>query len=775
MRQSIVASIFLLGLLAGCTSRDAGRPDARLAAAHDSLPATNDAGVDAGPRMRAAQGIAALPDRGQLVAFRRDVAPRRTLAYTWRPVDISEAHALHAIGGELAMTAPDGQAIRLRYERHIEHADGNWTWVGRPAGAEPGTEAIITFGEKAVFGTIPSGKGSPLRITTGGGRTWLMETDDGAIAALPAAHPRGTDALLPPVRGSGSTSALRQAAALGAEAATASAPTVDLLIGYTSGFATRLGGQSQANTRLVNLVDITNQAYANSQVDGRVRLVKTMQVNYPDATANSSALYALTGCTESACTQVDAALQPLHDARQQYGADAISLVRNFNDPENGGCGIAWLIGGAQTPIATTDEYAAMSVVSDTNGMGGAGSFPDNGFVCRDETLAHELGHNMGSAHDVATADGDDGVLQSNEYGRYPYSFGYKAPLEAGNFYTVMAYGESGQTRYRVFSNPQTTFCGGRPCGVADQADNARSLRQTMPLVAAFFQVVDVARADYNGDGRSDVVWNNINGSNVMWLSANIATSQQMAGAPAPWKIVGIGDFNADLNADILWRNETTGQNMVWRSGSAATATALAGVQGSAWQVEGVADFDGDGQADILWRNESIGYNRIWKSGNASVLIPVANLTGSTWKIVGVGDFDGNGIADILWRNTSTGQNTIWKNASSATQQGMSTLADQNWQVAGVGDFDGDARSDVLWRHGANGANAIWYSANAATAAQLNAAALSWSVGCVADFNGDLRDDVLWRNSNGTNSIWLSGNIATPQTISGADPVWRVNC
>jgi len=31
----------------------------------------------------------------------------------------------------------------------------------------------------------------------------------------------------------------------------------------------------------------------------------------------------------------------------------------------------------------------------------------------------------------------------------------------------------------------------------------------------------------------------------------------------------------------------------------------------AWQVKGIGDFDGDGKADILWRNAVTGENYIW--------------------------------------------------------------------------------------------------------------------------------------------------------------------
>jgi hypothetical protein len=54
-----------------------------------------------------------------------------------------------------------------------------------------------------------------------------------------------------------------------------------------------------------------------------------------------------------------------------------------------------------------------------------------------------------------------------------------------------------------------------------------------------------------------------------------------------WQVAQVGDFNGDGRSDILWRNASTGQNIVWNSGNAATATGLGGVADPSWQLLGL--------------------------------------------------------------------------------------------------------------------------------------------------------------------------------------------
>ena len=67
------------------------------------------------------------------------------------------------------------------------------------------------------------------------------------------------------------------------------------------------------------------------------------------------------------------------------------------------------------------------------------------------------------------------------------------------------------------------------------------------------------RNDFNGDGRSDILWRNVDGQMSNWLGqANggfVANNANAAAVvPVAWQIAGTGDFNGDGRDDVLWRN-----------------------------------------------------------------------------------------------------------------------------------------------------------------------------------------------------------------------------
>ena len=723
----------------------------------------------------------AFSNRRELLVYDHERQVRRSGASTWRPVKVSEENALQAIAaGSMDIRSPNGETIHLRYERHVEHPDGNWTWIGREDGDAPGTAALLTFGEKAVFGTIRQGD-TDLSLITEAGSTWLVETDHTRVDARRRASNEDDfliPASLPTAMGGRHPIGAASAEQIPGAAATDSAvaATIDIAIGFTTGFATRLGGESQAITRLNFLVDSANQAYLDSGVNGRIRLVRAIQVDYPDSTSNGSALFDLTGvtCTQSTtgahyrsfgrwdCTPAayPSALQPLVAARETYGADLLVLVRKF-EASSGSCGVAWVPGGGQNPIDSSSAAYGTAVVNDSSGD----MFPDNGATCPTSHLAHELGHNMGQQHDVVTAagsndsDNDGNLLDPEEYGRHPYSFAYSTDGTTNNIATIMSVPRAGQTRYRVFSNPRISVCGGAPCGTADQADNARSMNETMPIVATFRTQVTPLQAsvDLNGDGKADLTWENIAQSSVAywWMSGATPVGTGLYPVGTSYRIAATGDFDGDGRGDFIWTNAIDHTLHLWRSrGDGTFDSQYVAAYGGNWEIVGTADLNGDGKSDLVWEDKAAGMWAYWWMNGPVVTASGAYSVGTTYRIAAIGDFDGDSRGDLLWSNTSNDLFS-WRSRGDGTFEGAYVASyAPDWGVVGTADLNGDGKSDVLWEERAQGQMAYWLmSGSSPIGSGTYAVGPDYGISALGDFDGDSRDDIVWANRN-NHSLYL---------------------
>ena len=782
-----VGACALLVCLAGCTAE---APDTKFgnqkgAASASARTAQRLPSVQAG--RQASQSVANAPDRGELISYKnKGAAIKREGAYTWYPVAISEAHALKAVvDGVMSIPSPDGSQVKVRYERHVEHPDGNWTWIGRVIGGDQKQEAILTFGEKAVFGSIPQKTGAPLSLQTRGGMLYAVQTD---LSKVKNPNSR-TDMMVPSAAAFHSTlmasASKAQVSQSAAETKAASAATtVDIALGYSAGLRAVYGSQSATVTRLVNLVDVGNQAYTNSLINGALRIVSAVEVNYADNTTNKAALSELTGYNGTTTVPVPTSLAPIRTARDQYGADLAVLVRKFQTPENDGCGIAWLNGSGQQPInPATDDDFGFAVISDGNDSDGT-----NSYFCADETLVHELGHLMGSAHDRDNSKKDDGSLL---YGRYPYSFGMKTTEANGNFYTIMAYGDNNQNFYRTFSNPLVLKCGpaaNLACGVTDQTDNARSLNQTIPVVAGFrATVVPFASgpvADANGDGRSDIFWHNQSGQLLDYWVMNGA---QWTGGGARsvaniYRVGGIGDFDGNGRSDILWYDAAKTQLYVWL-GNVNGGFDIAFVRSypAGWDIAGIGDANADGRSDIFWHNPSAQALEYWLMNGAAWAGGGPRTVASIYRVAAINDFNGDGRADILWYDLAKTQLYLWQ--GSTTGAFTTTFVRSypaGWNVVGAGDVNGDDKADVFWHNPTVGSLEYWLMNGAVwTGTGPRAVANVYTVAAVGDYNGDGRTDLIWRD-NARTQLWqwqaqASGGFTTlPIVYPGGYPTgWEI--
>jgi hypothetical protein len=227
---------------------------------------------------------------------------------------------------------------------------------------------------------------------------------------------------------------------------------IDVLVVYTSAARQSAGGTTTAIETLIDTaIAETNTGYQNSNVSQRLNLVHTKEVDYSETNFNwGTTLFLLRGTN-------DGVMDNVHTLRDTYCADEVVLLVGNSDS----CGYAYVMQNLSTSFAS-NAFALVSQHCAT------------GYY----SFGHELGHNMGSAHNRANA---------SVTGVYNYSFGYQDPLET--FRTVMAYNcPGGCDRVNYWSNPEIDM-NGRPMGVIHTdplaADNHRSLNNTAYTVANF--------------------------------------------------------------------------------------------------------------------------------------------------------------------------------------------------------------------------------------------------------------------------------------------------
>ncbi len=250
-------------------------------------------------------------------------------------------------------------------------------------------------------------------------------------------------------------------------------------------------------------------------------------------------------------------------------------------------------------------------------------------------------------------------------------------------------------------------------------------------------------------------------------------------------IVGIADFNGDQSRDILVQNKGTQELTIWYMSGASKigeAPVVGAVAGLGYEVAGVGDFNSDGKADIIWRNPNAagsGYATVCWYLNGNQLIgggafPVFGSIGAGWDLR-VEDFNNDGKADLLWQNLSTNQTLIWymngltainpsvPGGSYAFLPSLPSPA-ANWRMIGAGRIDGDAIPDIFMHNLATGAVQGWLITPSNIQNQVNATlssviqqnsnnpqivpASSFLGTAVGDLDGNGKADIAWKSQSG---------------------------
>lgn len=222
----------------------------------------------------------------------------------------------------------------------------------------------------------------------------------------------------------------------------------DVGLMYTAAARQAVGSTASMESLLTSSIADTNLAYQNSNITLRVRIafmVETPYVQHGTDMGSDLSNFRAIG---------DGAMDDIHTLRDAHGADLCALI--VNNATNA-CGIAYLMLSVGPGFASS----AFSVTARTC-LSGA-------------TLPHELGHNMGCAHDRDNAGSAS----------WPYAYGYRAP--GAVFRTIMAYAPG--TRINHFSNPDVLFSGmptGNPLNhPTNPTHNALAINNNSPTIIAW--------------------------------------------------------------------------------------------------------------------------------------------------------------------------------------------------------------------------------------------------------------------------------------------------
>ncbi|MES2474002.1 MAG: hypothetical protein V4601_14305, partial [Pseudomonadota bacterium] len=153
--------------------------------------------------------------------------------------------------------------------------------------------------------------------------------------------------------------------------------------------------------------------------------------------------------------------------------------------------------------------------------------------------------------------------------------------------------------------------------------------------------VPVSSGDFNGDGKSDIVWRKPSSTTgdvrvTLMDGARIVEHAIIEGPGAGYTAYGTGDFDSDGKSDILFTN-AAGDALIWTmDGTSHTGSSGLFAKPSAGSVlRGAQDYNRDGSSDLLWQDGATTRVQLVNPNlTAGSLININNAPGATFTLVG---------------------------------------------------------------------------------------------------------------------------------------------
>ena len=316
-------------------------------------------------------------------------------------------------------------------------------------------------------------------------------------------------------------------------------------------------------------------------------------------------------------------------------------------------------------------------------LGGSGSFDD---------LAHGIAiDNSGNAYVTGTATSTDFPTTSGAFQRVKNT--------ASNVNAAFVTKLSAKPIFPDFNNDgntdlliqnSTTNAIASWFMVGSQQNGGAYFSLTPPAEYALVGV-----GDFSGNGGTTLVLQSRNTNQIaFWYTSGVNGATIPGGIfvnltpAAGYKVVGVGDFNGDGKSDLVFQNQTTNQVAIWfMNGAVYTGGVLLPfVPPAGWQVAGAGDFNADGFTDLVFQNQSTGQIVLWYMNGTTYVggTALSATPASGWKVVGVGDYNGDGSADLLFQNQTTNLAAVWylQNGAFAGGDLLSLTPPSGWKIVG---------------------------------------------------------------------------------------------
>jgi beta-glucanase (GH16 family) len=238
-------------------------------------------------------------------------------------------------------------------------------------------------------------------------------------------------------------------------------------------------------------------------------------------------------------------------------------------------------------------------------------------------------------------------------------------------------------------------------------DAAGNSRTSAAITVTVSNAGSSVAGDLNGDGLPDLTFQNAAGQIYTWFMNNgsLMSGASLGTVDASWQVAAIDDFNGDGKSDILWQRAHTGELYLWLMDGPVfvQGVAMPAVDPS-WHVAASGDLNGDGSTDLVWQQDGTGALFAWLLHGTAVASTGALTPAKvapSWQVVGLADLNQDHHPDLVWQNTSTGALYVWFMNGLVMQQSAAISAGSvppQWHVRAVADFNHDGRPDLVFQN-----------------------------------------------------------------------------